>query len=84
MSAKLAARLDVVKPSATLAINAKAQELRARGVDVISFGAGEHSTTALVRGESARARSSGRIFQPCSRVLGTNTASAPQSRTCSG
>lgn len=41
MSAKLASRLDMIKPSATLAINAKAQELRAKGVDIISFGAGE-------------------------------------------
>src|SRR5215475_10312010 len=28
-------------PSATLAVQAKAKELRARGIDVISFGAGE-------------------------------------------
>lgn len=41
MSNRLASRLDVVVPSATLAINARAQTLRAQGVDVISFGAGE-------------------------------------------
>jgi len=41
MSTKLADRLSVVVPSATLAINARAQELRAQGVDIISFGAGE-------------------------------------------
>lgn len=41
MSNRLASRLDVVVPSATLAINARAQMLRAQGVDVISFGAGE-------------------------------------------
>jgi len=38
---KLAKRLDAVKPSPTLAITAKAKELKAKGVDVVGFGAGE-------------------------------------------
>lgn len=38
---RLAKRLDVVKPSPTLAITAKAKELKAKGVDVVGFGAGE-------------------------------------------
>jgi aspartate aminotransferase len=38
---KLASRLDPVKPSITLAVTAKAARLKAAGVDVISFGAGE-------------------------------------------
>jgi aspartate aminotransferase len=38
---KLASRLDPIKPSITLAVTAKAAQLRAAGVDVISFGAGE-------------------------------------------
>jgi aspartate aminotransferase len=37
----LAQRLKTLAPSSTLAVQAKAKELRARGVDVISFGAGE-------------------------------------------
>jgi len=37
----LADRLKTLAPSSTLAVQAKAQELRRRGVDVISFGAGE-------------------------------------------
>jgi aspartate aminotransferase len=37
----LAKRLATLAPSATLAVQAKAKELRSRGVDVISFGAGE-------------------------------------------
>jgi aspartate aminotransferase len=37
----LADRLKTLAPSSTLAVQAKAKELRARGVDVISFGAGE-------------------------------------------
>jgi aspartate aminotransferase len=38
---KLASRLDQIKPSITLAVTAKASRLKAAGVDVISFGAGE-------------------------------------------
>jgi aspartate aminotransferase len=37
----LAKRLATLAPSATLAVQAKAKELRSRGIDVISFGAGE-------------------------------------------
>jgi len=37
----LADRLKTLAPSSTLAVQAKAKELRARGLDVISFGAGE-------------------------------------------
>lgn len=37
----LAERMSLIKPSATLALNAKAAELKAAGVDVISFAAGE-------------------------------------------
>ena len=38
---RLASRLDPIKPSITLAVTAKAAKLKAEGVDVISFGAGE-------------------------------------------
>ena len=41
MSTSLAKRLDAVAPSVTLAMNARAQELRSKGVDVIAFGVGE-------------------------------------------
>ena len=37
----LAQRLNLVKPSHTLAVSAKAAELKRSGVDVISLGAGE-------------------------------------------
>ena len=37
----LAQRMKSLAPSSTLAVQARARELRARGVDVISFGAGE-------------------------------------------
>lgn len=38
---RLSSRLDLVKPSITLAVTAKAAQLKAQGVDVTSFGAGE-------------------------------------------
>ncbi|HEY2367940.1 MAG TPA: aminotransferase class I/II-fold pyridoxal phosphate-dependent enzyme, partial [Polyangiaceae bacterium] len=41
MSHGLAHRLSVVVPSVTLAVNAKAAALRAKGVDVFGFGVGE-------------------------------------------
>ncbi|MDB4946728.1 MAG: Aspartate aminotransferase [Labilithrix sp.] len=41
MSLSLARRLDVVKPSVTLAMNARAADLRAKGADVYAFGVGE-------------------------------------------
>ena len=41
MPLSLARRLDVVQPSVTLAMNARAADLRAKGVDVFAFGVGE-------------------------------------------
>jgi aspartate aminotransferase len=38
---KFSKRIQSIQPSMTLAIDAKAKELRARGVDVLGFGAGE-------------------------------------------
>ena len=37
----LAERVKTLAPSSTLAVQAKAKALRAQGIDVISFGAGE-------------------------------------------
>ncbi len=41
MSPITATKLDAIKPSATLAVSAKAAELKAQGIDVISLGSGE-------------------------------------------
>ncbi len=41
MSTAFASRLSAVQPSATLAVTQRAAELKAQGVDVISFGVGE-------------------------------------------
>lgn len=41
MSLSLSKKAQAVKPSSTLAITAKAKELKAQGIDVVGFGAGE-------------------------------------------
>ncbi|NIV39903.1 MAG: aspartate transaminase, partial [Anaerolineae bacterium] len=41
MSAQLSERVQRVKPSPTLAVTARANELRAQGQDIIGLGAGE-------------------------------------------
>lgn len=41
MSTTLSKKAQAVKPSSTLAITAKANELKAKGLDVVGFGAGE-------------------------------------------
>ena len=41
MSLTLSTKALAVKPSSTLAITAKAKALRAKGMDVVGFGAGE-------------------------------------------
>ena len=41
MSLTLSKKAQAVKPSSTLAITAKAAELRSQGIDVVGFGAGE-------------------------------------------
>ena len=41
MSLELSRKALAVKPSSTLAISAKAKELKAKGIDVVGFGAGE-------------------------------------------
>ena len=41
MHINISSRLDPIKPSITLAVTAKAAKLKADGLDVISFGAGE-------------------------------------------
>jgi len=58
---KLARRLDGVKPSPTLAISAKAAELKSKGVDVVGFGAGEpdFDTPAIIKDAAKKAIDAG-------------------------
>jgi aspartate aminotransferase len=57
----LARRLKTLAPSATLAVQARAKELKARGVDVISFGAGEpdFDTPPRIKEAAVRAMQAG-------------------------
>jgi aspartate aminotransferase len=50
-SLRLSSRLGAIQPSLTMAVTARAQELRAQGIDVIGFGAGEpdFATPAHIR-----------------------------------
>ena len=53
----LAKRMERVKPSATLAVSAKAKEMSAKGIDVISFSVGEPDfpTPAAIKAAGIRA-----------------------------
>ena len=61
MALELAKRLLSISPSATMKVTAKAAELRAQGVDVVSFGAGEpdFDTPASIREAAKRALDAG-------------------------
>jgi aspartate aminotransferase len=58
---RLAKRLSVIEPSMTLRVSAKAAELKAKGVDVVSFGAGEpdFDTPAHIKEAAKRALDGG-------------------------
>lgn len=82
MPNRLAARLSAVSPSITLAINARAQELRAKGVNVISFGAGEpdFDTPENIREAGRRAIAEGRTrYTPVSGIPELRKAIAERS-----
>src|SRR5262245_28114721 len=58
---ELSSRLDVIKPSATMAVTEKAAALRAQGVDLIDFGAGEpdFDTPESIKNAAAEAMRAG-------------------------
>src|SRR4030095_760877 len=58
---KLSNRLAVIEPSMTLKVSAKAAELKAKGIDVVSFGAGEpdFDTPAHIKEASKKALDAG-------------------------
>jgi aspartate aminotransferase len=60
---KLASRLDPIKPSITLAVTAKAAKLKADGIDVVSFGAGEpdFDTPAHIKDAARKALDGGTV-----------------------
>jgi aspartate aminotransferase len=58
---QVASRIRQIPPSATLALNAKANQLKARGVDIVNFGVGEpdFDTPANIREAAIRAINEG-------------------------
>src|ERR1700675_1016754 len=58
---KIAERLAKVSPSATLKLTSKAKEMKAKGLPVISFGAGEpdFDTPQAVKNEAIRCLNAG-------------------------
>ncbi len=58
---KLASRVNKIQPSPTLAIDAKAKALKAQGVDIVGFGAGEpdFDTPANIKEAAKKAIDSG-------------------------
>ncbi|MCL2669179.1 MAG: pyridoxal phosphate-dependent aminotransferase, partial [Syntrophaceae bacterium] len=69
---KFAHRLSLIKPSPTLAIQAKAAELKAAGRDIVSFGAGEpdFDTPENIKAAACRAMEAG--FTKYTPVSGTD------------
>jgi aspartate aminotransferase len=68
---QISSRLAAIKPSITLAVTAKAARLRAEGVDVIGFGAGEpdFDTPAHIKDAAKRALDAGQTKY--THVMGT-------------
>ena len=59
---KVSKRAQAVPPSATIAVTSRAKELKAQGVDVLSFGAGEpdFDTPEFIKDSAVKAMKSGR------------------------
>ncbi len=65
-------RVKTLKPSPTLAVSAKANELKAKGIDIISFGAGEPDidTPSFVKEACIKALQEGKTkYTPSSGIL---------------
>lgn len=79
MPRSFASRLSAVAPSVTLAMNARALELKARGVDVFAFGVGEpdFEPPAHVREAAKRA-----IDQGCSKYTAVTGIPALKQAIC--
>ena len=64
MNYKISQRAASLAPSLTLAIDSKAKQMKADGLDVVGFGAGEpdFDTPQHIKGESERGRERGGAF----------------------
>ncbi|MEW6281999.1 MAG: pyridoxal phosphate-dependent aminotransferase [Candidatus Eremiobacterota bacterium] len=84
MAVPLSDRVRALKPSSTLAVTARAKALKAAGVDVISFGAGEpdFDTPAHIKAAAVAALEQGKTkYEPCA---GTPEARAAVARYMKG
>ena len=87
MELKLSKRVQSLKPSPTLAISAKAKELRAKGVDVIGFGAGEpdFDTPEFIKEAAIRALREGKTkYAPAAGIPELREALAEKFKTQNG
>lgn len=80
MSLTLSKKAQAVKPSSTLAITAKAKELKAQGIDIVGFGAGEpdFNTPANICNAAIKAIETG--FTKYTPASGTNELKAAISK----
>lgn len=76
---KISKRAQGVPPSATIAVTARAQELKAQGVDVIGFGAGapDFDTPAYIKDAAIEALKAGKTkYTPAAGIIELRTAIA--------
>ncbi len=79
MGYKLSARVQAVKPSPTLAVTARAAEMRAAGKDVIGLGAGEpdFDTPEHIKEAAIKAARAGKAVL-CTKPLARNGKEAKE------
>jgi aspartate aminotransferase len=76
---KISKRAQAVPPSATLAVNSRAKELEAQGVDVVRFAAGEpdFDTPDYIKDAAIKAMKAGKTkYTPASGIIELKTAIA--------
>lgn len=76
---KVSKRAQAVPPSATLAVSARAKELKAQGVDVVSYGAGEpdFDTPDYIKNAAIKAMKAGKTkYTPAAGIVELRTAIA--------
>jgi len=84
---KISKRAQAVPPSATLAVSSRAKELKAQGIDVIGFGAGEpdFDTPDYIKEAAIKALNAGRTkYTPAAGTIELKTAIAEKLKTENG
>jgi aspartate aminotransferase len=76
---KVSKRAQAVPPSATIAVDSKAKQMKAQGIDVIGFGAGEpdFDTPDFIKESAIKALKAGKVrYTPAEGTLELRTAVA--------